>query len=113
MPAALASDASMCWLVLNHDLHVRALHSTWSALCMPVLLTDCWHLQPINAEGKNVVPEVWEVLDKIKDFSDKVRAAGQAVSSLHTCISPVNVLTGVLCNRVVLCSSVSNVAWDT
>ena len=36
-----------------------------------VLRRVCW-LQPINAEGKNVVPEVWEVLDKIKGFSDKV-----------------------------------------
>ncbi|GAB4817678.1 hypothetical protein N2152v2_004724 [Parachlorella kessleri] len=27
----------------------------------------------INDGGKNVVPEVWEVLDKIKAFSDKVR----------------------------------------
>ena len=25
------------------------------------------------ADGKNVVPEVWEVLDKIKDFSTRVR----------------------------------------
>jgi glucose-6-phosphate isomerase len=29
--------------------------------------------QTIMVEGKNVVPEVWEVLDKIKNFSDKVR----------------------------------------
>ena len=27
----------------------------------------------INVDGKNVVPDVHEVLDKIKDFSDKVR----------------------------------------
>jgi len=27
----------------------------------------------INVDGKNVVPDVWEVLDKIKDFSNKVR----------------------------------------
>ena len=27
----------------------------------------------INVDGKNVVPDVWEVLDKIKDFSEKVR----------------------------------------
>ena len=33
-------------------------------------------LQPINCGGKNVVPEVWEVLDKIKGFSDKVRLQG-------------------------------------
>lgn len=29
--------------------------------------------QKIVVDGKNVVPEVWEVLDKIKSFSDKVR----------------------------------------
>ncbi|KAL4584341.1 hypothetical protein LXL04_008940 [Taraxacum kok-saghyz] len=27
----------------------------------------------INSDGKNVVPDVWQVLDKIKEFSDKVR----------------------------------------
>lgn len=27
----------------------------------------------INVDGKDVVPDVWEVLDKIKDFSEKVR----------------------------------------
>ncbi len=25
------------------------------------------------ADGKNVVPDVWEVLDQIKEFSDRVR----------------------------------------
>lgn len=30
-------------------------------------------MQTINADGKNVVPDVWEVLDKIKGFSEKVR----------------------------------------
>jgi hypothetical protein len=29
--------------------------------------------QVIKTDGKNVVPDVWEVLDKIKAFSDKVR----------------------------------------
>lgn len=29
--------------------------------------------QTIKVDGKNVVPEVWEVLDKIKAFTDKVR----------------------------------------
>ena len=29
--------------------------------------------QEIYADGKNVVPEVWEVLDKIKGFTEKVR----------------------------------------
>eukprot|EP00898_Chlorokybus_atmophyticus_P005352 jgi/Chlat1/5818/Chrsp4S06282 len=28
----------------------------------------------ITADGKNVVPDVWEVLDKIKDFSERVRS---------------------------------------
>ncbi|XP_076895319.1 glucose-6-phosphate isomerase, cytosolic 2B-like [Bidens hawaiensis] len=28
----------------------------------------------INSDGKNVVPDVWKVLDKIKEFSDKVRS---------------------------------------
>ncbi|KAL3640842.1 Glucose-6-phosphate isomerase, cytosolic 1 [Castilleja foliolosa] len=28
----------------------------------------------INSDGKNVVPDVWQVLDKIKDFSDRVRS---------------------------------------
>ncbi|XAR61776.1 Glucose-6-phosphate isomerase [Bertholletia excelsa] len=27
----------------------------------------------INSDGKNVVPDVWEVLDKMKEFSEKVR----------------------------------------
>lgn len=29
-------------------------------------------------DGKNVVPEVWEVLDKIKTFSEKVRGRADA-----------------------------------
>ncbi|KAL0438554.1 UNVERIFIED_CONTAM: Glucose-6-phosphate isomerase, cytosolic [Sesamum latifolium] len=28
----------------------------------------------INNDGKNVVPDVWQVLDKIKDFSERVRS---------------------------------------
>ncbi|KAL9242633.1 hypothetical protein vseg_016616 [Gypsophila vaccaria] len=28
----------------------------------------------INCDGKNVVPDVWNVLDKIRDFSDRVRS---------------------------------------
>ncbi|PIN06726.1 Glucose-6-phosphate isomerase [Handroanthus impetiginosus] len=28
----------------------------------------------INSDGKNVVPDVWQVLDKIKDFSERVRS---------------------------------------
>lgn len=30
--------------------------------------------QTVITDGKNVVPDVWEVLDKIKDFSNKVRS---------------------------------------
>jgi uncharacterized protein YlzI (FlbEa/FlbD family) len=32
-------------------------------------------VQKIYDGNKNVVPEVWEVLDKIKGFSDKVSQA--------------------------------------
>ncbi|KAI3464969.1 hypothetical protein Pfo_021632 [Paulownia fortunei] len=28
----------------------------------------------INSDGKNLVPDVWQVLDKIKDFSERVRS---------------------------------------
>ena len=31
-------------------------------------------MQQIYADGKNVVPDVWEVLDKIEDFTEKVRS---------------------------------------
>ena len=31
-------------------------------------------LEKIVADGTDVVPDVWQVLDKIKDFSDKVRS---------------------------------------
>jgi glucose-6-phosphate isomerase len=31
-------------------------------------------VQKIFENGKDVVPDVWEVLDKIKAFSDKVRS---------------------------------------
>lgn len=30
-------------------------------------------LQQINTDGADVVPEVWQVLDKIKSFTDKIR----------------------------------------
>ena len=30
-------------------------------------------VQEIFTDGADVVPEVWQVLDKIKDFTDKVR----------------------------------------
>jgi len=32
--------------------------------------------QVMKTDGKDVVPEVWEVLDKIKGFSDKVGVEG-------------------------------------
>lgn len=31
-------------------------------------------MQVIVADGKDVVPEVWQVLDKIKDFTNRVRS---------------------------------------
>jgi hypothetical protein len=34
-------------------------------------------VQVINEGGKNVVPEVWEVLDRIKAFSNKVCVGGE------------------------------------
>ncbi len=43
--------------------------------------------QEITADGKNVVPDVWEVLDQIKEFSDRVRsgewrgATGQRITN--------------------------------
>ena len=45
-------------------------------------------LQEIMADGKNVVPDVWEVLDQIKEFSDRVRsgewrgATGQRITNV-------------------------------
>lgn len=34
----------------------------------------------INSDGKNVVPEVWQVLDKIRDFSERVRSGAWVMS---------------------------------
>lgn len=34
---------------------------------------DTLIMQQIMVDGRNVVPDVWEVLDKIKRFSDAVR----------------------------------------
>lgn len=40
------------------------------------------------ADGKNVVPDVWKVLDQIKEFTDRVRsgewrgATGEAITSV-------------------------------
>ncbi|EYU45143.1 hypothetical protein ABFS82_03G057800 [Erythranthe guttata] len=42
----------------------------------------------INSDGKNVVPDVWQVLDKIKDFSERIRsgawigATGKALTNV-------------------------------
>lgn len=42
----------------------------------------------INSDGKNVVPDVWQVLEKIREFSDKVRngswvgATGKALTNV-------------------------------
>ncbi|KAL1539553.1 glucose-6-phosphate isomerase [Salvia divinorum] len=42
----------------------------------------------INSDGKNVVPDVWQVLDKIKEFSERVRsgawvgATGKALTNV-------------------------------
>jgi len=37
----------------------------------------------IKADGMNVVPEVWNVLDKIKEFSDKIRSGSWVNSRCH------------------------------
>lgn len=33
----------------------------------------------INSDGKNVVPEVWKVLDKIKEFSETTRSGSWVI----------------------------------
>ncbi|CAA2974221.1 glucose-6-phosphate isomerase, cytosolic, partial [Olea europaea subsp. europaea] len=35
----------------------------------------------INNDGKNVVPDVWQVLDKIRDFSKSVRSGACIVAT--------------------------------
>ena len=46
------------------------------------------NIKSIFADGKDVVPGVWEVLDKIKDFSSKIRngewkgATGKALTDV-------------------------------
>ena len=47
--------------------------STGTTLKPMTALKSCL-VQKIMADGADVVPEVWQVLDKIKDFSDKVRS---------------------------------------
>ena len=39
----------------------------------------------IEADGRNVVPDVWAVLDKIKAFSDKARPAGPPAGRHSRC----------------------------
>lgn len=33
----------------------------------------------IESDGKNVVPDVWNVLDKIKEFSEKIRSGSWVI----------------------------------
>lgn len=35
----------------------------------------------MQSDGKNVVPDVWNVLDKIKDFSERVRNGSWVIFS--------------------------------
>jgi len=35
----------------------------------------------IQSDGKNVVPDVWNVLDKIKDFSERIRNGSWVIFS--------------------------------
>lgn len=56
---ARRDQASYCWVSVNQGLVFT--------------LNCCLCLQVIQVDGKNVVPEMWDVLDKIKVFSDKVR----------------------------------------
>lgn len=39
----------------------------------------------IQSDGKNVVPEVWNVLDKIKDFSERVRNGSWVIC--YSCVA--------------------------
>lgn len=46
------------------------------------------YVQVLMADGKNVVPDVWEVLDQVKEFTDRVRsgewrgATGEKITSV-------------------------------
>ena len=71
------------FLLADHNL-LNLLITTWT---LQRGLTFVWYLQKIFVDGKkNVVPEVWEVLDKIKAFSNKVAflIAGLAEMQLHS-----------------------------
>lgn len=48
-------------------------------LCLPCPSRCVTPEQKIMVDGKDVVPDVWEVLDKIKRFTDKVRLPGWIV----------------------------------
>lgn len=45
----------------------------------------------INSDGKNVVPDVWNVLDKIKDFSEKVRSGSWVTYHPFFCTSNLTI----------------------
>lgn len=54
-------------------------------LCLVVrrgLCVAAVSVQVIMEGGRNVVPDVWEVLDKIKEFSDKVSGQDWLPSTL-------------------------------
>lgn len=40
----------------------------------------------IKSDGKNVVPDVWKVLDNIKDFSERVRSGSWVILLTISCI---------------------------
>ena len=52
--------------------------------------------QVIEADGRNVVPDVWAVLDKIKTFSDKVRYPARLALCLCSRASLQRVFNSVL-----------------
>ena len=45
----------------------------------------------IVSDSKNVVPEVWEVLDKIHTFSDRVRSGTWVRKFLKELLMPSNI----------------------
>ena len=77
-----------------------------------------WDARPqvITADGKNVVPDVWEVLDQIKEFSDRVRggewrgATGQRITNVvaigigGSFLGPLFVHTALRTDQVPYCT---------
>jgi hypothetical protein len=59
------------WAVLDR---IKAMHATSPLTCYVTLLSRYILQQVICDDGKNQVPEVWAVLDRIKVFSEKVRS---------------------------------------